>query len=69
MKATVPLLNREHMQSLRICKEIRAADLQGIMDHLKEYYHWKKVMLLHGRGKRKGVHQRYLELFEEFLDR
>ena len=63
------MVNREYMQSFRICKETMTADLQRIVDHMKEYCHENEIVFVYGRGKRKSVHQRYLELFESFLDR
>lgn len=69
MEAAVQMVNREYLQSFQICKEAGAAGLQGIVDYLKEYCHANEVVFVHGRGKRKSVHQRYLELFERFLDR
>ena len=63
------MLNREYLQSFEISKENRTAALQGIVDYLKEYCTVHAVRFVHGRGKRKSVHQRYLELFERFLDR
>ena len=69
MEAAVQKVNREYLQSFGICKETRAADLQRIVDHLKGYCQENEVVFVHGRGKRKSVHQRYLELFERFLDR
>ena len=69
MEAAVQMVNREYMQSFRICKETRTADLQRIVDHIKEYCHENEIVFVYSRRKRKSVHQRYLELFERFLDR
>lgn len=69
MEDAVALLNREYMKSFPISKENRTADLQSIVDYLKEYCLIQGVIFVHGRGKRKSVHQRYLELFQRFLDR
>ena len=69
MEDAVVLLNREYMKSFRISKEDRASDLRGIVDYLKDYCLTHAVLFVHGRGKRKSVHQRYLELFQKFLDR
>ena len=69
MEDAVELLNREYMKSFHISKENRSVDLQGIVDHLKDYCLAQDVIFVHGRGKRKSVHQRYLELFQRFLDR
>ena len=69
MEDAVALLNREYMKSFPISKENRTADLQSIVDYLEEYCLIQGVTFVHGRGKRKSVHQRYLELFQRFLDR
>ena len=69
MEDAVSVLNHEYMNSFHISKENRRADLQGIVDYLKNYCHAQGVIFVYGRGKRKSVHQRYLELFQRFLDR
>ena len=50
-------------------EENRTSDLQRIVDYLKDFCLANTVVFVHGRGKRKSVHQRYFELFERFLDR
>ena len=67
MDAAVQMLSREYMQSFRILKENRAAGIQRIVDYLKEYCLTHAVVFANGRGKRKSVHQRYLELFPDFI--
>ncbi len=69
IEEAVQMVNREYLQSFRICKETRTADLQRIVDHLKEYCHENEIVFVYCRGKRKSVHHRYLELFERFLGR
>ena len=69
MEDSVQLLNREYMQSFCISKENRAAGLQKIVDYLKDYCVKNSIVFVHGRGKRKSIHQRYFELFRRFLDR
>jgi len=69
MEDAVQMLNREYMQSFCISKENRTSDLQSIVDYLKDFCLTNTVVFVRGRGKRKSVHQRYLELFEKFLDR
>ncbi len=69
MEGAVRMLNREYMQSFYVSKENRTSDLQRIVDYLKDYCFTHAVVFVHGRGKRKSVHQRYLELFGRFLDR
>ena len=65
----VQMINHEYMQSFSICKETRTSDIQKIVDFLSAYCLEKAIPFVHGRGKRKMVHQRYLELFQRFLDR
>lgn len=69
MEDAVQMLNREYMQSFRLLKEDRGSGLQRIVDYLEDYCLRQGVVFVHGRGKRKSVHQRYLELFKGFLDR
>ena len=69
MDEAVALLNREYMQSFSISKENRTSNLQSIVDYLKNFCVANNVVFVHGRGKRKSIHQRYLELFENFLKR
>ena len=69
MEDAVQMLNHEYLQSFRISKETRTSDLQNIVDYLQDYCLTHAVLFVHGRGKRKSVHQRYLELFRRFLDR
>ncbi len=57
------------MQSFSISKENRTSNLQSIVDYLKNFCVANDVVFVHGRGKRKSVHQCYLELFENFLKR
>lgn len=69
MENAVQMLNWEYTKSFVILKETRTAALRGIVDYLKDYCMKHAVAFVHGRGKRKSVHQRYLELFRRFLDR
>ncbi len=69
MEEAVQMLNRDYMHSFYVSRENRAADLQKIVDYLEEYCLSHSVIFVHGRGKRKSAHQRYLELFQIFLDR
>ena len=69
MENAVQMLNREYTKSFVILKETRTANLRGIVDYLEDYCMEQAVAFVHGRGKRKSVHQRYLELFRRFLDR
>ena len=61
------MLNREYLKAFQISKENRTADLQKIVDFLKDYCRENKVCFVTGRGKRKCLHQQYLELFTDFL--
>ncbi|MGN0307636.1 MAG: transposase [Lachnospiraceae bacterium] len=65
----VQLLNKEYLQSFAIYKETKTADLQKVVDYLNNYCQENSVVFVHGRGKRKTIHQRYLEVFQKFLDR
>ena len=65
----VQMLNLEYIQNFTISKESRTSDLKGIINFLKNYCQTHSVVFVHGRGKRKRVHQRYFELFQRFLDR
>lgn len=69
MQELLQMLNREYMKELQISRENRTADLQKIVDFLEEYCRENKVCFVAGRGKRKCLHQKYLELFRRFLDR
>ncbi len=69
MEDAVQMLNLEYIQTFAVSKENRTADLQRIVNYLKNYCHTHGVVFMYGRGKRKSVHQRYLELFQRFLDR
>ena len=65
----VRLLNHEYMQTFCVERETRTEDLQRIVDFLDRYCREHEICFVHGRGKRKSVHQRYQEIFRRFLDR
>ena len=69
IQEAVELVNREYIQSFTVTKETRTADLQEISRFLEEVCIDRQVVFVHGRGKRKSNHQRYLELFRRFLER
>ena len=69
IQETVVLLNREYMQSFTVTEETRTADLQKICLFLEKLCREQQIVFVHGRGKRKSSHQRYLELFQRFLER
>ena len=63
------MFNREYLKDFQISRENRAVDLQKIVDFLEDYCRENKVCFVTGRGKRKCLHQKYLELFRRFLNR
>ena len=65
----VCLLNKEYKKEFSVSKDNCAEDLQKIVDFLDSYCQEQGVIFVHGRGKRKTIHQRYQELFRRFLDR
>lgn len=65
----VRLLNHKYMQTFCVERETRTEDLQRIVDFLDRYCREHEIHFVHGRGKRKSVHQRYQEIFRRFLDR
>ena len=69
MENTVQMVNQEYTQDFCISKESRAYSLHEIVDYLDNYCHENNIVFIHGRGKRKGLRQRYHELFRCFLDR
>ena len=50
-------------------EESRTCDLQEICRFLEEKCRLDGTVFVHGRGKRKGRNQRYLEVFRRFLER
>lgn len=69
MQEAVQLLNHEYMQAFSIEKDTRTEDLQRIVNFIDRYCREHRILFVHGRGKRKSVHQRYQEMFRRFLDR
>ncbi len=65
----INLLNREYMKDFSITKENRTQELQQIFDFIDNYCKENRVEFVHGRGKRRSVHQKYHELIRRFLDR
>jgi transposase len=63
------LLNQEYVTSFSLDEESRLEDLQKIVNFLGNYCTENKIIFVHGRGKRKTVHQRYFEMFHRFLER
>lgn len=69
METAVGFVNQEYRKDFTLTKENRTADIQTIMDFLDAYCKEQAIVFVHGRGKRKSIHQRYHELFRRFLDR
>ena len=65
MEQAVALLNNEYIQSFTITKENRTKDLEKIFDYIQELCIENEVIFVHGRGKRKSIHQKYYELFKK----
>lgn len=62
-------LNHEYITDFKASEEGLAEYLREICTFLNDYCRTNQIVLVYGRGKRKSVHQRYLELFEGFLSR
>ena len=69
IETAVNMLNHEYLQTFSIAKETRTTDLETIVKYMETYCLENNVVFVHGRGKRKTIHQRYFELFQKFLDR
>ena len=69
IEIALQMMNHEYIQSFAISKENRTSDLQTIVNYLKDFCQRNGIVFVYGRGKRKTIHQRYLELFQRFLDR
>jgi len=69
IEAAVMLVNQDYMQSFTVARDTRRVDLERITDFLDQYCKDHRIIFVHGRGKRKSVHQRYQERFRRFLDR
>ena len=69
IQEAVKLVNQEFIQSFRVGTEYRAQDLQKICRFLEEVCRERNTEFVHGRGKRKPIEQRYLELFQGYLER
>lgn len=69
IEEAVNIVNREYLQTFSVCREGRTEDLQQIYEYLDDYCKENQIRFVHGRGKRKSIHQKYQELFRRFLDR
>ena len=61
VETAITLINQEYMKNFTITKESRTADLQRIMEFLDHYCHENQICFVHGKGRRKSIHQRYHE--------
>ena len=69
IQEAVRLVNQEFIQSFRVGTEYRVQDLRKICRFLEEICRERNIEFVHGRGKRKSIEQRYLELFQRYLER
>lgn len=69
IEEAVNIVNREYLQTFSVCREGRTEVLQQIYEYLDDYCKENQIRFVHGRGKRKSIHQKYQELFRRFLDR
>ena len=65
----VQLLNQDFIQSFCVQPESRTQDLQQIFYFLEDICKERRILFVHGKGRRKSKEQRYLELFRRFLER
>lgn len=69
IQEAVSLLNREYLQSFSVTEETRTQDLQKVCRFLEQICKEQDTVFVHGKGKRKSQNQKYLELFQRFLER
>lgn len=69
IQEAVSLLNREYLQSFSVTEETRTQDLQKVCRFLEQICKEQDTVFVHGKGKRKSRNQKYLELFQRFLER
>lgn len=69
LQEAVSLLNQEYIQSFQVTEATRTQDLQEICRFLEQVCEEQHTGFVHGRGKRKSRHQKYMELFRRFLER
>ena len=69
VQEAVALLNQEYLQSFSVTEGTRTQDLQKICRFLEQSCKEQHTVFVHGRGKRKSRNQKYLELFQRFLER
>lgn len=69
IQEAVQLLNKDFVQSFGVQTESCSQDIQQICHFLENICKERQVSLVHGRGKRKSKEQKYLELFQHFLQR
>ena len=69
VQEAVALLNQEYLQGFSVTEGTRTQDLQKICRFLEQSCKEQHTVFVHGRGKRKSRNQKYLELFQRFLER
>ena len=69
MEKVVSLLNQEYMKDFTLTKEKRTKELQQIFEFIDNYCKEHQIKFVHGKGKRKSVHQKFHEFIRRFLDR
>jgi len=69
IEKAVQLVNYEYIQSFTVTREGRLSDIQRILDFLTSYCQDHDIVPVYGRGKRRSIHQRYLDMFQRFHDR
>lgn len=69
IEAAIQLLNTEYNCCFSWSQDERVAKLQEICSYLNLYCREHQISMVYGRGNRKPVHQKYLEMFEKFLSR
>lgn len=69
IQQAVALINHQYIKDFLVREETRTSDLQAVFEFLDTYCKDHEITFVHGRGKRKSLHQKYHELFRRFLDR
>ena len=69
IQGAVRFVNQEFIQSFHVGTECRVQALQKICHFLEEICRERNIEFVHGRGKRKSIEQRYLELFQRYMER
>ena len=69
IQEAVRLVNQKFIQSFRVGTEYRVQDLRKICRFLEEICRERNIEFVRGHGKHKSIEQRYLELFQRYLER